>query len=176
MTALLTLAAIMLALHLAQYAVSRSVERRTPPPLAPVALPSLTWPANAGRGRHRRAGSAPDEWAACHSLACAHLTTAHTRTPVGLVCDECGHTNTGALMDSYEDFADEVEQPTREEMKADEIRLDLADEERHAALEALAADFGPDDETCFAEFIDGSYTNCGCEYCEDREAREEVDR
>ncbi|MFZ3494584.1 hypothetical protein ACODT5_15395 [Streptomyces sp. 5.8] len=175
MTALLALAVISLALHLAQYAVSRSMERRTPPSLAPVALPALTWPANAGHGRHRRAGSAPDEWAACHSLACAHLTTAHTKTPAGLVCDECGHTSTGELMDDYQDFADEVEHPTREEQKADEIRLDLADEERHAALEPQAGP-GPDDDTCFAEFIDGSYTNCGCEYCEDREAREEVDR
>lgn len=92
MTALLALAVIALAVHLGQYAVSRSMERRTPPPLAPVVLPALTWPANAGRGRHRRAGSAPDEWVACHSLACAHLTTAHTRTPAGLACDECGHT------------------------------------------------------------------------------------
>ncbi|MFB6517469.1 hypothetical protein [Streptomyces sp. NPDC056401] len=171
MTALLALAVIVLAVHLGQYAVSRSMERRIPPPLAPVALPALTWPANAGRGRHRRAGAAPDEWAACHSLACAHLTTAHTHTPAGLVCDECGHTSTGEPMDHYEDFADEVEHPTREEQKADEIRLDLADEERHAALEATAEP-GPADETCFAEFIDGSYTNCGCEDCEAREEEE----
>lgn len=174
MTVLLALAVLSLVLHLGQYVVSRSMERRTPLPLASVALPALTWPANAGRGWHRRGGSAPDEWAACHSLACAHLTTAHTRTPAGLVCDECGHTITGELMDNYQDFADEVEYPTREEVKADEIRLDLADEERHAALlDAEAAAFGPDDhESCHSEFIDGSWTDCGCEDCEAREEEE----
>ncbi|MFD9306103.1 hypothetical protein ACFWCB_26200 [Streptomyces sp. NPDC060048] len=90
--ALLALAVLSLALHLGRYAVDRCMERRTPPCLAPVSLPDLMWPTKAGHGRHRRAGAAPDAWAACHSLACAHLTMPHTRTPAGLVCDGCGHT------------------------------------------------------------------------------------
>lgn len=68
-------------------------------------------------------------------------------------------------------------------MSADEIAeyergaeyvLDAADEERAAAAERARQaepDLTPGDE-CHAEFIDGSYTSCGCEECEQREADE----
>jgi hypothetical protein len=77
----------------------------------------------------------------------------------------------------HDDYTDEVEQPTREEEKAAEISLDLADEERWAAEEAATGKGAgrEDDEECGAEFIDGSWTYCGCEDCVDREAREESD-
>ncbi|MGW4388236.1 hypothetical protein [Streptomyces sp. NPDC004685] len=47
----------------------------------------------------------------------------------------------------------------------DEYRLDAADEERARQAEP---DLTPGDE-CGAEFIDGSWTYCGCEECEQRE-------
>lgn len=53
-----------------------------------------------------------------------------------------------------------------------EYRLDAADEERALAEErARAAEHGADEDgDCFAEFIDGSWTYCGCPDCEQREA------
>lgn len=52
-----------------------------------------------------------------------------------------------------------------------ELRLDAADEERDAA-EEQARNAEPDtaDGECGAEFIDGSWTDCGCLDCEQREA------
>lgn len=177
--ALYALAVLSLAVHLGQYAAGRRLQRQTPPRLAPVALPHHVWPTNAGPGRHRRSGAAPDAWIACHSLVCAHLQMPHTQTPAGLVCDECGRAIPGEPMDNYEDFADEVEQPTREEERADEIAFEVAADERRAEEGRLAereasAACGPDDGECHAEFIDGSWTNCGCEECEDRDAEESL--
>ncbi|MFZ3558132.1 hypothetical protein [Streptomyces sp. BH055] len=53
-----------------------------------------------------------------------------------------------------------------------ELRLDAADEERDAA-EEQARNAEPDladDGDCNAEFIDGSWTDCGCPDCEQRAA------
>lgn len=163
---LLLLALICLAVHLAQYRATRRLERQEPGRFPPVPLPTTDWLSNPGSGRHRR--GAPDAWAACHTTRCAHLTTRHSRTPAGLVCDECGTPNTGGPMHDYSESADEVERPTREEEKAFEIALDVADEERHAEQERLAPAGPEDDEECHAEFIDGSFTDCGCADCEDR--------
>ncbi|MFE7096989.1 hypothetical protein [Streptomyces erythrochromogenes] len=169
---LLLLALVCLAVQLAQYGVRRQLERR-PPHRYLVELPASDWPYDPGSGRHRLGD--PDAWVACHTPDCAHLTRRHTRTPDGLVCDVCGTTNTGEPMDhDYSEYADAVEQPTREEEKAAEIALDVADEERRAAEEAAAGESaGPEDEDCGAEFIDGSWTYCGCEDCTERETREE---
>jgi len=38
------------------------------------------------------------------------------------------------------------------------------------AADGQLIDDEPDDGGCHAEFIDGSWTNCGCPDCEDREA------
>jgi monoamine oxidase len=74
----------------------------------------------------------------------------------------------------HDHYADEEhEYPTRAEEKAAEIALDVADEERHAAEEATAdAATAPDDHECQAELIDGSWTYCGCEECDERETRD----
>lgn len=51
-----------------------------------------------------------------------------------------------------------------------EFALDAADDLRNA--EAAAAEEAEADDPgreCFAELIDGSYTYCGCEECEQRE-------
>ncbi|MGW5736959.1 MULTISPECIES: hypothetical protein [Streptomyces] len=58
-----------------------------------------------------------------------------------------------------------------------EYRLDAADEERALEEEReRAAEYGPDhDGDCFAEFIDGSWTNCGCPDCEQREADDDAE-
>ncbi|MVO87897.1 hypothetical protein GPA10_24850 [Streptomyces sp. p1417] len=63
-----------------------------------------------------------------------------------------------------------------------ELRLDAADEERALEEErARAAEHGADEDgdgDCHAEFIDGSWTYCGCPDCEQREAddaEEELD-
>ncbi|WKV74253.1 hypothetical protein AW27_026500 [Streptomyces sp. PCS3-D2] len=172
---LLLFAVACLVVQLVQYGVRPPLERRPPHRFPPVELPAADWPYGPGSGRHRRA--APDAWAVCHTPHCAHLTTRHTRTPAGLVCDECGDVTPGGPMHDYAEYADEVEHPTREEEKAAEIALDVADDERRAAEEAEAGDgAGPeDDEDCGAEFIDGSWTYCGCEDCAERETREEAD-
>jgi hypothetical protein len=34
----------------------------------------------------------PDAHMACHTTVCAHMSTAHDRTPAGLVCRGCGNT------------------------------------------------------------------------------------
>lgn len=168
---LLLLALVCLAVQLAQYGVRRRLERR-PLHRYQVELPATDWPYAPASGRHRLGD--PDAWVACHTPHCAHLTTRHTRTPAGLVCDVCGTTNTGEPMNDYAEYADEVDYPTREEEKAAEIALDVADEERRAAEEAAAGEpAGPQDEDCGAEFIDGSWTYCGCEDCTERETREE---
>lgn len=162
------------AFHLVQHIVSRRLDRQEPDRIAvPQPRPSV-WPTSRGPGRHRRAGAAPDAWLAWHSLVCAHLQMPHTTTLAGLVCDECGNTIPGGPMYDDHDFADEVERPTREEEKASEIAHDIAAEERLAELEALAANAPEDggDEECYAEFIDGSFTDCGCVDCEDRVALE----
>lgn len=55
-----------------------------------------------------------------------------------------------------------------------EYALDAADE-KHAAAEERARQAEPDltpGDECHAEFIDGSYTSCGCEECQQREADE----
>lgn len=74
-------------------------------------------------------------------------------------------------MDPYEGMtnadvmsADEIAEYERDA----ELALDAADEERRAAEETTEAP-GPDDGECQAEFIDGSYTYCGCEGCRERE-------
>ncbi|MFD3777313.1 hypothetical protein [Streptomyces sp. NPDC058612] len=89
MTALLVLALLCLAVHLARYRVDRRLERIPPQRLAPVALPEGVRPAYSGPGRHRRDGEA-SVWLACHNVTCAHLETPHTPTPPGLVCSWCG--------------------------------------------------------------------------------------
>ncbi|WP_328739917.1 hypothetical protein OHA91_22945 [Streptomyces erythrochromogenes] len=91
---LLLLAVAALAVHLLQDIVSRRVHA-VPLPRVTQAVPRGDWPANPGTGRHRRGAPEPDAWLACHTTSCAHLTTAHTRTPAGLVCDECGTPNQG---------------------------------------------------------------------------------
>ncbi|MGP3686494.1 hypothetical protein ACTVZO_17610 [Streptomyces sp. IBSNAI002] len=171
---LLALGLLCLVVELAQYWVRRQLERQPPYRFPPVTLPAADWLINPGSGRHRR-GGAPDAWAACHTTRCAHLTTPHSRTPAGLECDECGHLIPGGAMHNYAEYADEVEQPTREEEKAAEITQDIADEERAAERERLSPAALEDGDGCHAEFIDGSWTDCGCEDCADREAREESD-
>ncbi|WP_030387040.1 hypothetical protein [Streptomyces sp. NRRL S-241] len=181
MIALYVLAVAFLLLHVVQHVVSRRLEAVVPPPVV-VTVPRhpAAWPALPGPGRHRRSDTAPDAWLPCHNLACAHLTRPHTRTPAGLVCDECGTTNApgGPVHDEhdYSEYADEVDRPTREEEKAVEIALDVAAEERWAAEEAATGEGSDheDDDECHAEFIDGSWTNCGCPDCETRAAEEEL--
>ncbi|MEU0522730.1 hypothetical protein [Streptomyces niveus] len=55
-----------------------------------------------------------------------------------------------------------------------EFVLDAQDEERDAEeqrkAEAAEGRNAEDDGECAAEFIDGSYTYCGCPDCNDREA------
>ncbi|MFF9898469.1 hypothetical protein [Streptomyces longispororuber] len=53
-----------------------------------------------------------------------------------------------------------------------EFRLDAADEKRALEEErAREAEYGAEHEDeCGAEFIDGSWTYCGCPDCEQREA------
>lgn len=66
--------------------------------------------------------------------------------------------------------ADEIAEYERDA----EYRLDAADEQRDGAEERArqaAPDLTPGDE-CHSEFIDGSYTSCGCEECEQRDADE----
>ncbi|MGW2580806.1 hypothetical protein ACWCYZ_05615 [Streptomyces virginiae] len=99
---LLIFGLICLALQLAQYWVSRRVERQEPGRYPPVPLPSVDWPYGPGSGRHRL-GDAPDAWAACHTTRCAHLTTRHSITPAGLVCDECDHLTPGGPMHEEHD-------------------------------------------------------------------------
>lgn len=50
--------------------------------------------------------------------------------------------------------------------------LDAQDEERDAEEQRKAEAEAPaiDDDECAAEFIDGSYTYCGCPVCNEREA------
>ncbi|RCH70530.1 hypothetical protein DT019_03300 [Streptomyces sp. SDr-06] len=75
----------------------------------------------------------------------------------------------------YEQYAgEEREYPTAAEETAYEIALDFADEERHAAEEAQVSSAEPDDDgdECHAEFIDGSWTYCGCDECDERETRD----
>lgn len=81
-------------------------------------------------------------------------------------------------MTDYDDIATEVmasEAPTREQEKAAEVALDLADEQRRAEQDAAEPEPEDDGEDCHAEFIDGSYTYCGCEDCEQRETRDGED-
>lgn len=167
---LLLFALVCLAVFLAQHRATRRLERQDPGRFPPVPLPATDWSTPAS-GRHRR-GSAPDTWAACHTTSCAHLTRPHAHTPAGLECLVCGHVISGGPMDEdHTEYADAVDYPTREEEKAAEIALDVADEERRAAE---AAGAGPEDEgECFAELIDGSWTDCGCEDCTERETRED---
>lgn len=75
-------------------------------------------------------------------------------------------------MDPYEGMtnadvmsADEITEYDRDA----ELALDAADEERWARDDAQAEAPGPDDGECQAELIDGSYTYCGCEDCQERE-------
>lgn len=96
----------------------------------------------------------------------------------GWTCGHCFHTTTckGDSVSDYDGMtnadvmsADEL----RERDRDDELRLDAEDDARNTALvqaeEAqAAADVTPGDE-CGAEFIDGSFTYCGCEECEQRE-------
>ncbi|MFB7171117.1 hypothetical protein ACFCYM_09885 [Streptomyces sp. NPDC056254] len=170
---LLLFALLCLAFHLVQYRASRRLERQQPRRLPPVQLPTSDRLSNPGNGRHRR-GGAPDAWAACHTTRCAHLTTPHSRTPAGLECHECGHVISGGPMHDYAEHADEADYPTREEEKAAEIALDVAADEARWAAEGAAAG-EPEGDECGAEFIDGSWTYCGCEDCVEREAREESD-
>lgn len=87
---------------------SRRLERQSPEPITQ-AVAHEDWPTNGGTGRHRRSAPAPDLWAACHSLRCAHLQTPHTTTPAGLVCGECGLTIPGGpVHDDIAHHPDEV--------------------------------------------------------------------
>ncbi|NUP19033.1 MAG: hypothetical protein HOZ81_23670 [Streptomyces sp.] len=101
---LLLLGVAFLALFLLQFRASRRLERQEPGLLPPVELPAACWPYDLGHGKHRRPGE-PDAWLPCHSLRCAHLTTRHTRTPAGLVCDECRTPTDGGPM--HDDTAEE---------------------------------------------------------------------
>ncbi|WP_327655733.1 hypothetical protein [Streptomyces sp. NBC_00483] len=81
-------------------------------------------------------------------------------------------------MSDYDDLTN-ADVMSYAEMEADdrdaELRLDAADEERALTEEqARAAEHHPaeDDGECMAEFIDGSWTDCGCVDCEEREADE----
>lgn len=60
-----------------------------------------------------------------------------------------------------------------QQMKHDEIVHDARQEEedaaREAAEEAADAAAAEGERGCEAEFIDGSYTYCGCEECDERE-------
>ncbi|MGW2985426.1 hypothetical protein [Streptomyces goshikiensis] len=109
MIALYVLAVVFLLLHAAQYVASRRLEAQVPPPVV-VTIPRhpATWPAPPGPGRHRRSGGEPDAWLPCHTLTCAHLTRPHTRTPAGLVCDECGAITQGEPM--HVEYPDETEE------------------------------------------------------------------
>lgn len=49
---------------------------------------------------------------------------------------------------------------------------DDPDGETACVCEHIAADAAASHEECHAEFIDGSWTNCGCPDCEDRETEE----
>ena len=62
---------------------------------AALAVASRYWP----WWRHRTAPVTapaaeprPDAHMACHTTVCAHMSTAHDRTPTGLVCRGCGTT------------------------------------------------------------------------------------
>ncbi|MFD6421736.1 hypothetical protein [Streptomyces sp. NPDC060198] len=80
---------------------------------------------------------------------------------------------------TYEDHAEyaDYDPPTAEEERTAVLLLDAADEERHAAEERAAAAAAPeDDDECAAEFIDGSWTYCGCPQCEEQEDRDAEDR
>ncbi len=156
---LLLFALVCLAVFLAQHHATRRLERQDPGRFPPVPLPATDWSTPAS-GRHRR-GSAPATYAACHTTTCAHLTRPHAPTPAGLECLVCGHVISGGPMDQdHTEHADEADYPTREEEKAAEA--------------AEAAGASPEDEGgCFAELIDGSWTDCGCEDCAEREARED---
>lgn len=79
-------------------------------------------------------------------------------------------------MSDYDDLTN-ADVMTYAEMDEDdrdaELRLDAADEERALAEEQARAaehDGAEDDGECMAEFIDGSWTYCGCQDCEQREA------
>lgn len=43
------------------------------------------------------AAPAPAAYLACHTTACAHMSTPHDRTAGGLVCRACGTTREGEL-------------------------------------------------------------------------------
>ncbi|MFG2993987.1 hypothetical protein ACGFZK_32630 [Streptomyces sp. NPDC048257] len=109
---LLLFALVCLVVHLAQYLVRRRLERQPLHRYPAVVLPATDLLSNPGSGRHRRGGGAPDEWAACHTTRCAHLTTPHTRTPAGLVCDDCGHLIPGGPVHDDTEYTDEMELPT----------------------------------------------------------------
>jgi hypothetical protein len=79
------------------------------------------------------------------------------------------HSSSDYTPDSYADALDDP--PTHADDKAAETALD----ELHA--EQDTADDQPDDdsETCHAELVDGSYTYCGCEDCDERATRDGED-
>ncbi|MCY0921872.1 MULTISPECIES: hypothetical protein [unclassified Streptomyces] len=105
--ALCALAVIWLVFHAVAHLATRRVEALVPPPLVVEVPQHPSYSAHPGAGRHRRDAGAPDAWLACHALACAHLTRPHTRTPAGLVCDECGTTTPGEPLTTV----DEPRQP-----------------------------------------------------------------
>lgn len=90
--ALCGLALLVLVFNIAQYIAMHRLEAAPLPRLAVDVPRHPRWPEHPGGGRHRRPTGDPDAWLPCHTLVCAHLTRPHTRTPAGLVCDECGTT------------------------------------------------------------------------------------
>jgi hypothetical protein len=74
--------------------------------------------------------------------------------------------------DAYYGMTDAEHEPmTAEEERTAELILDAQDEARHAAEQAAAEAVQPadDPDECTAEMVDGSYTYCGCEDCDQRE-------
>jgi|GEM_PF-2453188 len=59
---------------------------------------------------------------------------------------------------------------TWEEMREADLRLDAEQEQRDAKAEAEGERQEQEDGDCHAEFVDGDWTHCGCEECDDREA------
>lgn len=83
-------------------------------------------------------------------------------------------------MTDYDDWHEygEIDRPTPAEDKADEIAWETARDAHLAAEEAAAKAVEPDGDDpdeCRAEFIDGSWTYCGCDDCNDREQRDHDD-
>ncbi len=79
---------------------------------------------------------------------------------------------------SHDDDGYDYDPPTREDDKAAELRMDAAEDAANAAREAAdmdAEDQAADDDydECQAQFVDGSWTYCGCAECVERRVQDE---